>query len=86
MWTRQPSWQHDTSRASSVGKPGFVPLVSANGEDSEQPIHVRITLGSTVGELTLVGDPHDAMLGVQIGRAVSLWLIENADSESGVVS
>lgn len=74
-----------------MGKPGFVPQarVSANGEDSErgeeQPIHVRITLGSTVGELTLVGDPHDAMLGVQIGRAVSLWLIENADSESGVV-
>jgi len=55
---------------------------SERGE--EQPIHVRVTLGGRVGELTLVGDPHDAMLAVQIGRAVGAWLIENADSESGV--
>lgn len=43
---------------------------------SAQPISVRIVVGDQVGSIELVGDPSDGMLALQVGRAVSTWMIE----------
>ncbi|UVG35358.1 hypothetical protein SEA_ZAGIE_5 [Microbacterium phage Zagie] len=42
-------------------------------------ISVHLVIGSKVHDLTLVGDPADVMFATQLGRAISLTLLEHRE-------
>lgn len=45
---------------------------------ASEAIAVRVHIGDAVYSVDLVGDPSDAMLGVQIGRGVAVALLSHA--------
>lgn len=46
----------------------------------ESPIHVRLTVGADVREVTLVADPTDQMAAISLGDAVSVAVLDIGDT------
>lgn len=41
------------------------------------PVEVHVTVGTRVGSVVVVGDPDDALFAMQVGRAVSAFILEH---------
>lgn len=47
---------------------------------SEQPIRVQVEVGGQSRSLVIVGDPADGILAFQVGRSVSVAILEMSET------